>query len=101
MRMDIAQYKCPAIYEGFKRRKIQSWSSFDRKKLRCYGSRESVSHKEEVYYATFPFVGMESLEGALVFSGRELPQVMAQHCAIIVERPSEGVMLSSILSQKL
>lgn len=46
---------------------------------------------EEIYYATFPLVGMESLESALVFAGRELPKVLAQHCAIIVERPSEGV----------
>jgi hypothetical protein len=46
---------------------------------------------EEVFFATFPLSGLESLESALVFSGRELPSFMAQHCAIILTRPSEGV----------
>lgn len=60
-------------------------------KWRIRADKSSKVHQEEVYYATFPLVGMESLESALVFSGRELPKALAQHCAIIVERPSEGV----------
>lgn len=57
--------------------------------------RAQDQHKEEIYYATFPLVGLESLEGAIVFSGRELPNILAQHCAIIVQRPTEQVMLST------
>lgn len=47
--------------------------------------------QELVYFATFPLIGLESLEGAINFAGGELPEFMAQHCAVIVERPSEGV----------
>lgn len=82
--------------ESWKRQGIGLWQS----KPPCsrwitYSAAEATAaakvQREEIYYATFPLVGMESLEGALVFSGRELPKVLAQHCAIIVERPSEGV----------
>lgn len=47
--------------------------------------------KEIVYFASFPLVGLEALEAGLVFAGSRLPDVLAQHCAIIVERPAERV----------
>lgn len=53
--------------------------------------RPGSLQREEIYYATFPLVGLENLERAMTFSGRDIPDVFAQHCAIIVERPSEGV----------
>ena len=59
--------------------------------------RAQGQEKEEIYYATFPLVGLESLEGAIVFSGREIPDILAQHCAIIVERPTEQVIVSTNL----
>lgn len=53
-------------------------------------NRLSGLHKaiEELFCAHQ--VGLESLESTLVFSGMELPTVMAQHCAIIVDQPSLG-----------
>jgi len=62
-----------------------------RGKLHAGPSTAVKTPGEGVYFATFPLVGLESLETPLVFSGRELPRFMAQHCAIIVGQLSEGV----------
>lgn len=65
--------------------------TFGTPRRRAVSTRAQDQQKEDIYYATFPLVGMESLEGAIVFSGRELPNILAQHCAIIVERSTEQV----------
>lgn len=65
---------------------------------RCLASAQSQApgpSKELVYFATFPLVGFERLESALVFSGGELPEVMAQHCAVIVESVAVSTFLLS------
>ena len=69
------------------------WRAFSKRASghRNCSSRPQARQREEIYYVTFPLVGLESIEGAIVFSGRELPNILAQHCAIIVERPTEQV----------
>ena len=55
------------------------------------GPPERSIANELVFFATFPLVGLEALEGAIVFAGGQLPDALAQHCAIVVHRPTEGV----------
>ena len=84
---------CRPAFSGTKRLGIANRKALQSHRRRGDPAWIARALQEEIYYATFPLVGLESLEGALVFSGRELPNILAQHCAIIVERPSEGASL--------
>ena len=59
-----------------------------RKELANIGKTDA---KELVYLATFPLVGLEALEGGITFLGYEMPDVLAQHCAVLVESQEDKV----------